>query len=235
MTTPDQPGAAGRDAAVPAITVAADGPYLVEGPLPVARRRAVYSEHGEPMTWQTTERLEDRARYALCRCGQSSAKPYCDGTHARIGFDGSEQPPGEDYDRRAKPYPGTRIVVRDDRGLCVHAGFCGNRVTNVWKMVRGDSDESTVRAQVMAMVERCPSGALTYRLEADGPDVEPELPTEVVVVDDGPLWVTGSVTVTTADGTTLERRNRMTLCRCGGSSQKPYCDGTHKERGFTDR
>jgi CDGSH-type Zn-finger protein len=103
----------------------------------------------------------------------------------------------------------------------------------VWKSV-GDTAESTVRAQVIAMIEHCPSGALTYRFDPDGDDVEPLLPAAVAVLDDGPLWVTGGVPVTTSSGTALEVRNRTTLCRCGGSANKPLCDGSHKELGFRD-
>ena len=222
------------DRPIPSITAAPNGPYLVSGTVPLYRRRAVHSEHGEPLTWVTTEALEPRERYALCRCGESANKPYCDGTHARVGFDTlddavSEQASGS-YDERARVLGGTGIVVRDDRSICVHAGFCGNRVDNVWKLT-AKTDESTVRAQVIAMVERCPSGALTYQL--DGADVEPLLPVAVAVISDGPLWVTGAVPISAGDAL-MEARNRVTLCRCGQSSHKPLCDGTHKEVGFMD-
>jgi CDGSH-type Zn-finger protein len=86
----------------------------------------------------------------------------------------------------------------------------------------------------MAMIERCPSGALRYRLAANEEEIEPELPVGVGVIDDGPLWVTGGVAITGADGSLLERRNRVTLCRCGQSANKPLCDGTHRTAGFVD-
>ncbi len=90
------------------------------------------------------------------------------------------------------------------------------------------------RSQVVAMVERCPSGALTYSLPGAPGDVEPPLAAGIAVVDDGPLWVTGSVPVTRADGQPLEARARMTLCRCGASSNKPLGDGSHAKVGFRD-
>lgn len=212
------------------INSAPNGPLLVSGATPLYRRRAVHSEHGEPLAWETTERLETKERYALCRCGQSERKPFCDGTHARVGFAADESATGT-YVERSRVLGGTAITVRDDRSICVHAGFCGTRVTNVWKQVPL-TEESTVRAQVIAMVENCPSGALTYRFEGD--DVEPFLATAIAVTDDGPLWVTGGIPVTTADGVVLETRNRVTLCRCGASANKPMCDGSHKEAGFRD-
>lgn len=206
-----------------------DGPYLVSGNVPLRRKRAVVSEHGEPMTWRTTEDLDVRETYVLCRCGGSANKPFCDGTHSRNGFDGRETAPTESYDSRAKRYEGTGIVMVDDRGICEHAGFCGNRATNAWKMAK-QTDDTAIRAQLIAMVERCPSGALTY--EIDGQVVEPDLPAQVSVIEDGPLWVTGGVAIERSDGQPFETRARVTLCRCGGSENKPLCDGTHKEIGF---
>ena len=219
--------------AAPSLTVAPNGPLVVSGGVPVYRRRAVESEHGEPLAWETTERLEDRDRYVLCRCGQSSRKPYCDGTHARVAFTAQDNADGR-YVERSSEVGGTGITVRDDRSLCMHAGFCGTRVTNVWKQVP-ETGESTVRAQVISMIEKCPSGALTYRFEAEGAAVEPLLAQAIAVTDDGPLWVTGGISVGLADGTSLEVRNRVTLCRCGASARKPLCDGAHKAAGFRDR
>jgi hypothetical protein len=87
------------------------------------------------------------------------------------------------------------------------------------------------------MVERCPSGALTYRIEADGPDIELDLPQQVSLTTEitaecpiaGPLWVTGGIPIERADGQPFETRNRVTVCNCGQSHSKPLCDGTHRE------
>lgn len=125
------------------------------------------------------------------------------------------------------------MSVRDDRGLCQHAGFCSNKVSNVWKMVP-DSESTSVKTQLAGMVGNCPSGALTYRLAGSTQDLEPDLAPGIAVVDDGPLWVTGSVPVDRADGQPLETRPRVALCRCGASKNKPLCDGSHAEAGFAD-
>jgi CDGSH-type Zn-finger protein len=212
------------------IIVADGGPYLVSGSVPITSKAPIMSEHGEPLTWKTTAAEEVKERVALCRCGASNNKPYCDGTHARVEWDGADNAPDGTYDERAKSYGGEGMEVFDDRPMCVHAGFCGNKVTNVWKMAAKTGD-SRIRAEAMAMVERCPSGALTYAV--DGETIEPDLPAEVAVIPDGPLWVSGGIEVTRADGSTLETRNRVTLCRCGQSASKPLCDGSHKEAGFT--
>ncbi len=213
------------------ISVKENGPYVVTGGVPLRRKTPVMSEHGEPLTWRTGEVTDDGTAYALCRCGGSANKPYCDGTHADNGFDGSETAPTDDMAERVTRYPGTGIDVMDDRPTCVHAGFCGNRVSNVWKMA-AKTDDTVLRGQVMAMIERCPSGALTYQVE--GTIVEPSLPAEIGIVPDGPLFVSGGIPVERADGEALETRNRVTLCRCGASANKPLCDGSHAEAGFSD-
>ena len=94
-----------------------------------------------------------------------------------------------------------------------------------------ETGDSRLRAEAMAMIERCPSGALTYAV--DGETIEPDLPVAVAVIPDGPLWVSGGLDVTRSNGIALETRNRVTLCRCGQSGTKPLCDGSHKEAGFT--
>lgn len=217
----------------PAVVVSADGPYEVTG-LPLVRRRVVRSALGESVTWETVEELAVPAAYRLCRCGRSSTKPFCDDSHEEAGFDGSGDGGTGSYDERARAYEGPGVVMRDDRSICSHASFCATRATNAWKLVkRGATEDTAALTQVMGMVERCPSGALTYRLEPAGRDVEVPLRAEVVVVPDGPLQVTGGVRVELADGIALETRNRMTLCRCGQSANKPLCDGSHRDAGFT--
>jgi CDGSH-type Zn-finger protein/uncharacterized Fe-S cluster protein YjdI len=133
-------------------------------------------------------------------------------------------------------YPrGTHILVAKDSSLCMQAGFCGLRDAGMNQLVAATSDPKT-RSLVMAMVERCPSGSLTYRLEADGPDIEPDLPQQIAVTVEitsdgpiaGPLWVTGGITIERSDGRPFETRNRVTLCNCGRSCIKPLCDGTHR-------
>jgi CDGSH-type Zn-finger protein len=215
------------------ITVRPNGPYIVRGGIPLVRKTPVMSEHGEPLAWKKEDVISTGETYRLCRCGQSSTKPFCDGTHTMVGFDGDETADTSPIADRAVDHEGERIIVKDDRSLCMHAGFCGNRVTNIWKMVK-ETRDSQVRAELMAMVERCPSGALSYSLEAGGDTVEPDLAEEVSVIPDGPLWVSGGVPVERRDGQPLEARNRVTLCRCGASSRKPLCDGTHKKVGFSD-
>ena len=217
----------------PKITVRPHGPYLVRGDIPLVRKSQVETEYGEPYDWKREEVLESGETYRLCRCGQSNSKPFCDGTHTLVDFDGEETADTGPISSREKEFKGDKIVVKDDHSLCVHAGYCGTRFTNVWKMLE-DSGDLEVRAKIVAMVEMCPSGTLTYALDDSSDVVELDLPKEVGVVADGPLWVSGGITIERRDGKSLEVRNRMTLCRCGHSANKPFCDGAHKESGFKD-
>jgi CDGSH-type Zn-finger protein len=213
------------------VTVTKDGPYVIEGGLPLVRKSIVYSEWHEPLTWRKDATLEAEHTYRLCRCGQSARKPYCDGSHVRTGFDGTEAAPIEPSASRRTVAQGTRITVSDDRAICSSAGFCGNRVEKLWDMLPRTGD-TRVRAQVMQMVEYCPSGRLAYELP-EGP-VEPDLPVGIAVTRNGPYWVTGGVEIIRADGQPFERRNRVQLCRCGRSAKKPLCDGSHRACKFTE-
>jgi CDGSH-type Zn-finger protein len=218
------------------IVVDADGPYLVYGDIPLVRKTQVVSEYGEPLTWKKEETIETSGDYELCRCGQSAEMPFCDKSHRHVDWDSTEAADtGVTAERQVIYAGGTKIVVKRDTSLCMEAGFCGMRLTNIKRMV-GQTDNTQVRSLVMAMVERCPSGSYTYALEEGGPDNEPDLPQEIAVVTEitsdgpitGPLWVTGNIPIERADGKPFETRNRVMLCGCGKSEIKPLCDGTHR-------
>ncbi|WP_280718800.1 CDGSH iron-sulfur domain-containing protein [Kitasatospora sp. MAP5-34] len=221
----------------PRVTVTPDGPYRVGGPVAVTRKAVVTSADGESLAWSSPHPLpgpQGGGTVDLCRCGQSANKPFCDGSHQRLGFDGSEsaEPEGP-YDENARSLGGSGFEVRDYQKLCIGAAFCENRATSVWDLVPA-TENPVVRGLVMSMVDHCPSGRLTYRLGPDQPDNEPDLPVEIAAVTDGPLWLTGSVPVTLADGSELPTRNRVVLCRCGHSRNKPLCDGSHIRVDFRD-
>ena len=223
------------------IEIEEDGPYIVHGDVPLVRKQQVVSEYGEPLACTKGDEISATAPYRLCRCGQSSDKPFCDSTHLEIMFDGHESADTLPTVERQIVYPGTTgIIVRRDYTLCTEAGFCGTRSAAIEELV-GHTDDVQVRAQVMAMIERCPSGSLTYALEEGGANVEPDLPAQIAVTTEitsdgpiaGPLWVTGSILIERADGQQFEVRPRVTLCCCGRSKIKPLCDGAHRTSGDT--
>jgi CDGSH-type Zn-finger protein len=220
------------------IVILKNGPYVVYGDVPLVRKKKLVSEANDALTWQKTETLETEETYALCRCGQSSTKPFCDGTHARIDFDGTEVADPRPTRERQRVLDGHGIVVRRDGPLCMHAAFCVGRVERIPAMLEG-ADDSDVRARVIALIDRCPSGSYTYSMTEDGPDIEADLPVAIAVTEEertlgGALWVTGGIPVTRSDGAPFETRNRVTLCRCGHSENKPYCDGTHRHIDFRE-
>ena len=221
--------------ATPRIEVERNGPYVVTGNVHITRRAIVNSPYDEPMTWQTTADLGSVEDAVLCRCGGSSSKPFCDDTHVRNHFVGPETAATSTYDERAELLGGTGMTIRKDSYLCQHTGFCGNRFEGIRAMAKElREDDTEERTLLMAMIEHCPSGALTFRVEQDSSDIEPELRQGIGVTANGPYFVTGGITIWRSDGEVLETRNRVTLCRCGKSSKMPLCDATHRETGFAD-
>ena len=98
----------------------------------------------------------------------------------------------------------------------------------------GGTANPEVRERIRTMVELCPSGALAHAPDPDTELVEPSFEPSIAVDTDGPLLVRGGIQVEAADGRRYETRNRVTLCRCGHSRNKPFCDGSHKEFGLGD-
>lgn len=170
---------------------------------------------------------------ALCRCGGSKNKPFCDGTHGVNGF--TDQRITDDAHNQRVNYVGKRITVHDNRSICAHAGFCTDRLGSVFRMNQEpwiDPDGASTE-EIIEAVKKCPSGALSYSvdgIEYRDQDREPM----VTVTDDGPYAITGGVEllgVQFGDGASKEH---YTLCRCGASRNKPFCDGSHWNVGFRD-
>lgn len=220
-----------------------NGPYRVEGGIPISRQFIETNEDGDSWEWREGESFEVRSTYRLCRCGGSSTKPFCDDTHERNGFDGTETADRTtSYLDQADVFEGPDLVLTDAPPLCASARFCDAK-GSIWQLVQeGGGPEAAALA--MREAGHCPSGRLiTWTPTSDGraePAGEPEFEPSIGAVEDlgkgvsGPLWVRGRVLVESADGTPYEVRNRVALCRCGASENKPFCDGSHIEIGFDD-
>ena len=170
---------------------------------------------------------------ALCRCGGSSNKPFCDGTHGTIGFVDEKETDGSSDIR--KSYSGQQITIHDNRGICSHAGFCTDNLKSVFKLGEEpwiDPDGATTQ-EIIDTIKQCPSGALSYSIDK----VEyrdQDRPPMVTVTKNGPYTITGGVELldqNTGDGASSEH---YALCRCGASKNKPFCDGSHWQIGFED-
>jgi CDGSH-type Zn-finger protein len=223
----------------PQIVVRPNGPYIVRGKLPLVHKTQVVSEFGEPLTWKKDREFEIKdEEYYLCRCGKSARMPFCDQIHREIDFDGTEQAKTDGLSNVQETFPGTHLIVANDLSLCMNSGFCGMRDTSLYQIV-ASSEDTKRRSLAIAMIERCPSGALTYKIEQDQADIEPDLPQQIADTTEitsngpiqGPLWVTGFVQIERADGQPFVPRNRVTLCNCGLSHNKPLCDGAHRSAG----
>jgi CDGSH-type Zn-finger protein len=220
------------------ITIGKDGPYRVSGGVPLSQETIGVNAAEESIAWVDGPDLTPGGAYFLCRCGQSANKPFCDGSHARVGFDGAETASRAPYVEQADSLAGPTLTLRDAEALCGFARFC-DRAGKVWNTV-SQAASPEQREAFTFQVGQCPSGRLVAVDGASGQAIEPDLPASIVLVEDpqegvaGPLWVRGGIEIIGLDGTAWEVRNRVTLCRCGASNNKPFCDGSHASEAFKD-
>ena len=219
-------------AAGPKIKVTENGPYEVTGAA-LVRMRPVYNEHGDGIRWERGAEIEHDDSYQLCRCGLSKTTPFCDGSEKDSAFEGTEVADRRPSAERRRSFSEAPIALTDDRKLCAHQAFCERFPRNAWSIARGDQPQED-QEELMYIGRTCPSGRLQLQIPAGEEPYEAELPTEIAVVNDGPYWVRGGIPVESADGFQYEVRNRQTLCRCGQSNNKPFCDGTHWKIDFKD-
>jgi CDGSH-type Zn-finger protein len=212
------------------IEVTKDGPYLVSGNLPLSEQWIVTNDEGDSLEYREGKKFPAQAQYALCRCGQSASKPFCDGTHGKVKFDGAETASHQPYIEQAETIDGPTMKLTDQENLCAFARFCDPK-GRIWNLVTQDSPEAQEIAKHEAA--HCPAGRLVVWDKKTGKAIEPKFEPSLGLIEDtekkvgGPIWVRGGIPVVSADGKTYEIRNRMTLCRCGKSVNKPFCDGNH--------
>ncbi len=211
--------------AKPKIACLPNGPYYLLNDMTPAAVPNLRRASGEPCV--TVRGV------ALCRCGGSKNKPFCDGTHGTIGFSDRKLSDGR-HDKR-QSYAGKGITIFDNRALCAHAGYCTDGLKSVFRYGEEpwiDPDGAAVR-EVIATIEKCPSGALSYAI--DGVEARPrERSPMVTVTKDGPYAVTGGIELMGVDLGQGASTEHYTLCRCGASKNKPFCDGSHWDAGFKD-
>ena len=170
---------------------------------------------------------------ALCRCGGSKNKPFCDGTHSTNGF--TDRKLADSRKDRREVYRGKRITIFDNRAICAHAGYCSDGLKSVFRYGVEpwiDADGAAVDA-VIETIGKCPSGALSYAIEGKEA-VPPERSPKVTVTDNGPYAVTGGIDLMNVAFGEGASREHYTLCRCGASASKPFCDGSHWRVEFRD-
>lgn len=117
------------------VSVTQDGPYAVTGNIPLAKQTIAANADGDSESWTEGHRFPARPKYSLCRCGQSSTKPFCDGTHTKVGFDGTETASREPYLNQATTLDGPVLALADAESLCAFGRFCDPN-GKVWKSSR---------------------------------------------------------------------------------------------------
>jgi CDGSH-type Zn-finger protein len=196
-----------------------NGPYLVKS------LKKLKNSKGED--------LKSSATMMLCRCGGSSNKPYCDGTHLKIGFSSQKEP--DRIPDKTDDYKGEDIAIHDNRGVCSHRGYCTDNAPKVFRMGIEpwiDPDTQDVE-ETIRVVRMCPSGALSYTKSGVlSKDWDHEQ--GIMITKDGPYDVQGYVDLEDPDGNTPESKEHYTLCRCGHSKNKPFCNGQHWYVNFED-
>ncbi len=204
---------------IPKIEATENGPYIVSEITSLKTSRGESAKTAKTMV--------------LCRCGKSGSKPHCDGTHTKIDFK-SDKIEGRQPDR-TDIYVGKGVTIHDNRGVCSHAGFCTDNLPSVFRMGIEpwiDPDGAPVE-EVIRVIRMCPSGALSYTVDGvkhDSLDRDPS----VNVSKDGPYRPVGGIEFGDYGGSIPESKEHFCLCRCGGSKNKPFCDGTHWYIGFED-
>ena len=209
-----------------------NGPYIVSGNIPVIKTIIKCDSNGIPTEWIISKGPQVLGKiYSLCRCGQTKNKPFCDGTHSKVNFDGTETSGNEPFEKMANEIDGPELKLKDAVILCATARFC-HRGGDIWPQIP-KSDNPQLKQNAIRNSCDCPSGRLVVIDKKRGKVVEPSFEKSVGLVEDpgkgvdGPIWVRGEIPIYSTEGKLYEVRNRVTLCRCGKSANKPFCDSSH--------
>ncbi len=176
---------------------------------------------------------EDKPIRALCRCGRSNNKPYCDGSHNDANFDSSPGDP-QKHDHVSK-YEGADVTVYYHKLLCSHAAECGRLASNVFNTKSSPwiQPENGTVEQISQVVSACPSGALRMSKPDSDPQTISNDEVSVTVEKNGPYWVR-NIPISTDYWAEGQSEKKYVLCRCGLSKNKPFCDGSHADESWKD-
>ncbi len=218
------------------IKIIKNGPYLVTGAVPLVEK--IIKPVGRHYEYKDGRKLPQKKKYSLCRCGNSKNHPFCDGSHSEIDFEGKEVAERSDYEKRAELIEGEEIDLRDDH-RCALARFCHTELGSTWELTK-KSGKKENRKEAIKSANECPSGRLTA-VNKEGEEIEDGYASQIEILQDpekevsSAIYVKGDIEIEAADGKIYENRNRTALCRCGKSSNKPFCDGSHVHSGFKDK
>ncbi len=160
----------------------------------------------------------------LCRCGRTSSQPFCDGTHAKVGFSSQN----ELEDEIIQEYQAEKIKVTFNRSICAGAAACVRGFPQIYKSASVDwinPDGGSVD-DVINSIKACPSGALSYEIDShkilESYEIE-----KFEIIKNGPINIKGKVELKNVEWSSFANKEKFTLCRCGASKNKPFCDYSH--------
>lgn len=221
------------------IKITSDGPYLVYGNPPIDQEIIIPNEEGSSWVYRKGKSFDNAATpTALCRCGRSKHAPFCDGSHSQADWEPKETSSKRPFLDEAVEYEGPTMILEDNEKYCALARFC-DAYGQIWNLVQTAQTQEE-RKLVKHEAGHCPAGRLVLWDKETQQVFEPPFEPSIGIIEDpgikvsGPIWVKGGIRIESADGTSYEIRNRVTLCRCGQSSNKPFCDTTHASIHFED-
>lgn len=187
------------------------------GPLIVINVDKIQYSKGEPVEAEST--------CALCRCGSSKNKPFCDGSHIPVGFKPEKE--SQNIEHKVKSYRGEQITVHFNLGVCSHSAVCLKQLPNVFDTRKRpwiNVDEASVE-EIIETIEKCPSGALTYTVQGKSTNQKREA--KIVIDEQGPYNIEGGIKIQDECESKPYHPERYAMCRCGKTLNTPFCDGSH--------
>ena len=211
---------------------------LANGPLYLINNRE--PKVVENLVNSKDEKLSNIQGIALCRCGASKNKPFCDGSHSMSGFQSKNDNAYNDETKnklksKRKTYVGKNITIHDNRSICSHAAECVKNLPLVFRLNQRpwiDPDQAIIE-KIIETIKKCPSGALSYSInEIEYRDLDGK--PLIKVSKNGPYLVSGGIELVGEEFPDDVSKEHYTLCRCGASKNKPFCDGSHTSINFKD-
>jgi len=188
-------------------------------------------EFDKQILHDANETLDVKSPAYLCRCGASANKPFCDGAHKNISFTDKR----EIAEEIVQNYKGNKIDIIFNRSICAGAGECVRNLPTVFKS--GDSSSwiypnNDTNEKIIEIIKMCPSGALSYELEGKL-NIDGRSEAKIFIVKNGPYNVEAIDFNHLAKPSNFST-TKYSLCRCGHSKNKPYCDYSHGEKNWDD-
>jgi len=194
-----------------------NGPLIVEGDISIKKANG--------------ESVDFEGNVALCRCGESNKKPFCDGSHAKVNFD--DQKLESSFLDQREDYVGEGITIHDNRSICAHAGFCTSSLKSVFRVDKEPfiDPNGATKEEIIEAIDKCPSGALSYSVDGEEQVFSIENCT-TFIAPNGPYAFKGDIEVEGIVWGQGAAKEKFDLCRCGESKNKPFCDGSHWNKHF---